>query len=262
MIKQSPRIYLYKITFEEVPYFYYGIHSEKKYGESYIGSPIKHKWAWKFYTSKKQILQLFDSMEEAASIEQKIIKYFMGKDPNCLNACAGRAFLNGKGEKNHCYGKFWWNNGKRNERSETCPGEDWVRGKIHRSFNHKIGKNHHSYGKKWWNNGRTEIFCKTKPDGSWFSGRIKRDLPLLRGKPLTPAHKKNLSKALKGKMVGDKNPMSKKNYSYSEQHRQRLGNNSKGRKWWNNGIENKFQRAKPGLEWIKGMITKQKIKNA
>jgi hypothetical protein len=29
MTSQSPRIYTYKITFEEVPYYYYGMKAEK-----------------------------------------------------------------------------------------------------------------------------------------------------------------------------------------------------------------------------------------
>ena len=56
MTKQSPRIYTYKITFEEVPYYYYGVHKEKRFNEEYWGSPHTNKWAWEFYTPKKQIL--------------------------------------------------------------------------------------------------------------------------------------------------------------------------------------------------------------
>ena len=60
----SPRIYLYKITFEEVPYYYYGVHKEKKFDEYYMGSPITNKWCWEFYTPKKQILEVFEFSEE------------------------------------------------------------------------------------------------------------------------------------------------------------------------------------------------------
>jgi hypothetical protein len=55
MTSQSPRIYLYKITFEEVPYYYYGVHKEKKFDEYYVGTPVTHKWCWELYTPKKQI---------------------------------------------------------------------------------------------------------------------------------------------------------------------------------------------------------------
>ena len=75
MTSQSPRIYIYKITFEEVLYYYYGSKKEKYYNQQYWGSPVTHKWMWKFYTPKKQILQLFDTREEANAIENRIIKH-------------------------------------------------------------------------------------------------------------------------------------------------------------------------------------------
>lgn len=88
MTSQSPRIYTYKITFEEVPYYYYGSKKERYYDEYYMGSPVTHKWCWKLYTPKKQILEIFDSREEANKIENRILKYFMS-DPYCLNKNCG-----------------------------------------------------------------------------------------------------------------------------------------------------------------------------
>jgi hypothetical protein len=88
MTSQSPRIYTYKITFEEVPYYYYGSKKERYYDEYYMGSPVTHKWMWKFYTPKKQILQLFDTREEANAIENRIIKHFIN-DSYCLNENCG-----------------------------------------------------------------------------------------------------------------------------------------------------------------------------
>ena len=86
MTSQSPRIYTYKITFEEVPYYYYGVHKEKKCGEEYWGTPITNKWCWEFYTPKKQILEYFDCWEEAQRVEGRIIREFYNKDKWCLNA--------------------------------------------------------------------------------------------------------------------------------------------------------------------------------
>jgi len=88
MTLQSPRIYTYKITFEEVPYYYYGSHTEKRYNEYYMGSPVTHKWVWNFYTPKKQILELFDTREEANIVENKLIKPVFN-DPHCLNENCG-----------------------------------------------------------------------------------------------------------------------------------------------------------------------------
>lgn len=98
MTSYSPRIYLYKITFEEVPYYYYGIHREKKFGEKYWGSPKTNKWCWRLYTPKKQILQIFEYSDEgwfkANEIEKRIVKLFYNTDKWCLNEnCAGVSSL-------------------------------------------------------------------------------------------------------------------------------------------------------------------------
>jgi hypothetical protein len=90
MTSQSPRIYTYKITFEEVPYYYYGMHEEKVYDEEYWGSPYTHKWCWEFYTPKKQILETFSNREDAGEVERRLIKPVYNTDKWCLNAnCAG-----------------------------------------------------------------------------------------------------------------------------------------------------------------------------
>ena len=95
MTPRSPRIYTYKITFEEVPYYYYGVHKEKYFNEKYFGSPITNKWCWEFYTPKKQILEFFDYNDkgwiEAQEVEMRLIKPFYNTDKWCLNESCGRA---------------------------------------------------------------------------------------------------------------------------------------------------------------------------
>ena len=98
MTSQSPRIYTYKITFEEVPYYYYGVHKEKVFGEEYWGSPYTHRWCWELYTPKKQILQLFDFTDEgwfkSLEIEKRLIKPVYTTDMWCLNeSCNGKISL-------------------------------------------------------------------------------------------------------------------------------------------------------------------------
>jgi hypothetical protein len=93
MTKNSPRIYIYKITFEEVKYYYYGVHKEKKFGEYYMGTPITHKLVWDLYKPKKQILQFFEFSDEgyleAQEVEKRIIKPFYKTDKWCLNENCG-----------------------------------------------------------------------------------------------------------------------------------------------------------------------------
>ena len=95
MTSQSPRIYIYKITFEEVLCYYYGVHKEKKFDDYYMGSPVTHKWCWNFYTPKKQILQFFEFNDagwlEAQEIEKRIIRPFLN-DRWCLNENCGNIF--------------------------------------------------------------------------------------------------------------------------------------------------------------------------
>jgi len=92
MTSQSPRIYIYKITFEEVLYYYYGVHKEKYFNEEYWGSPVTHKWCWELYTPKKQILELFDYTDEgyveAQGVEKRLIRPDLN-DKWCLNESCG-----------------------------------------------------------------------------------------------------------------------------------------------------------------------------
>lgn len=95
MTSQSPRIYTYKITFEEVPYYYYGVHLEKIYDEYYMGSPYTNKWCWEIYTPKKQILEIFNHSDrgwiEAQNVESRLIKPVFNTDKWCLNEnCGGK----------------------------------------------------------------------------------------------------------------------------------------------------------------------------
>ena len=93
MTSQSPRIYIYKITFIDTPYYYYGVHKEKGYNEEYWGSPVTHKWCWELYTPEKQILELFDYTDEgwleAQEVEKRLIKPFYQTDNWCLNENCG-----------------------------------------------------------------------------------------------------------------------------------------------------------------------------
>jgi hypothetical protein len=92
---KSPRIYLYKVTFEEIPDFYWGIHKEKSFEDGYLGSPITHAWKWDFYTPHLQVCEVFDYSEagwkEAHSVEKRVIRNDLN-NPLCLNEHCGGYF--------------------------------------------------------------------------------------------------------------------------------------------------------------------------
>jgi hypothetical protein len=93
----QPRIYTYKVTFEEIPYWYWGVHKEKKYNDGYLGTPVTHKWMWEFYTPHLQICEVFPNTEEGWKEAQLVEKRLIRPDLNnswCLNeGCGGSVSL-------------------------------------------------------------------------------------------------------------------------------------------------------------------------
>jgi len=89
---ENPRIYTYKVTFEEVPYWYWGVHKEALFKDGYLGTPVTHKWMWEFYTPHLQILELFPNTEqgwkEAVKVEKRLIMPDL-HNPLCLNEACG-----------------------------------------------------------------------------------------------------------------------------------------------------------------------------
>jgi hypothetical protein len=104
----QPRIYTYKITFEEIPDWYWGVHKEKEYGEPYLGSPETHKWKWEFYTPHLQICEVFPYTDEgwaqARRVEDSCIRPDLDNSL-CLNENVGGSFSLGaarRGGKRMC----------------------------------------------------------------------------------------------------------------------------------------------------------------
>lgn len=84
----QPRIYVYKVTFEEIPDWYWGAHKESEFDDGYLGSPTTHAWKWEFYTPYLQICEIFpytdEGWKEACSTENRCIKPDLN-NPLCLN---------------------------------------------------------------------------------------------------------------------------------------------------------------------------------
>jgi hypothetical protein len=88
----QPKIFTYKVTFEEVPHWYWGVHKEKHFNDGYMGSPHTHRWMWDFYTPKLTILEIFPNTEEGWADAQKVEKRLIRPDlnnPLCLNEGCG-----------------------------------------------------------------------------------------------------------------------------------------------------------------------------
>ena len=89
----QPRIYVYKITFQEVPLYYIGVHKERTFNEEYMGSPVTHKEKWQIYTPQKEILSEFDYTDDgwlqAQEFEKELIRPVYNTDINRLNESCG-----------------------------------------------------------------------------------------------------------------------------------------------------------------------------
>ena len=84
--------YFYKITNNVNGKFYYGIHSTSDLEDGYMGSGTRlfraiAKYGIESFT--KEILQFFDSREEASLHESKIVNVDMINDPMCYNLRTG-----------------------------------------------------------------------------------------------------------------------------------------------------------------------------
>lgn len=75
MPELNPQYYTYKITFEDLPgYFYYGKHKDKGDLESYLGTPRTWRRIWDLFKPRKQVLQWYKTWEEVSKAEDSIIK--------------------------------------------------------------------------------------------------------------------------------------------------------------------------------------------
>ena len=94
----EPRIYTYKITFPHQKWWYWGVHKEQTFGDSYDGSPSTHAEKWKKFEFEKQILEFFDDWDEARRVEKRLIDPDLN-NPLCLNENSNGGFSLGANSK-------------------------------------------------------------------------------------------------------------------------------------------------------------------
>ena len=70
-------------------------------------------------------------------------------------------------------GMLVWNNGVAESRSKTCPGPEWVRGKLPFTDKHRQRISEVVSSLLWWNNGSEETRSQTQPGLNWVEGRLK-----------------------------------------------------------------------------------------
>lgn len=121
----------------------------------------------------------------------------------------------------HNKNKYYWNNGTENKLSSNCPGPQWQRGMIRKTYKQNLNTN------PWWTDGSNKCRSIEQPYPGWWKGQPKN-------------------------VLGKKwwNNGSKQVYQESSP-----GENWQlGRliKWWTNGFENVFSNQSPGEGWYLG----------
>lgn len=84
--------YFYKITNNHNGHYYYGIHSTDDLNDGYMGSGTRLKYAYEKYGIEnftKEILEFFDTREDAAKYEAEIVNEVLIRDDNCYNIVLG-----------------------------------------------------------------------------------------------------------------------------------------------------------------------------
>jgi len=150
---QGPRIYTYKVTFPAQGWWYWGVHKERVYGESYRGSPKTHKDKWKWFRHEIEVLEFFDNWDEARAVERRLIAADLN-NPMCLNEnCGGALSLQACS-----IGGATGAGGRANANSPDCARRN---PEIQSNLGKKGGRKHR--GKAWFNDGINEILTFSPP---------------------------------------------------------------------------------------------------
>lgn len=93
--------FVYKITNLINGHFYYGVHNTNNLNDGYMGSGFRLKKAFQKYgieNFKKEIIEFFDTMEDAFEKEHEIVNEDLIKLPECYNMQIGGRYFNTSGK--------------------------------------------------------------------------------------------------------------------------------------------------------------------
>lgn len=151
--------YFYKITNLLNNHFYYGIHSTNNLEDGYMGSGTRLNYAYKKYgieNFEKEILKFFDTREECAEYESKMVTEELIHNNECYNIVGG-------GDTFATKGTITARDKDGNFLQVSMFDERWLNGELVGSTKGKF--------RVIDNNGN--IFLTTKDDEKYVSGELK-----------------------------------------------------------------------------------------
>lgn len=137
----------------------------------------------------------------------------------------------------------WWNNGKEQALNDTCPGDDFVQGRLPFNNNGARLGGEKNKGTIWVNNGTEEFMSTTIPEG-WIKGRLK-------GKCFTQ-HRRATGYLWWNNGVEDCFSILPPDDSYVKGRLSMIG-----KKWWNNGTQECMSITPPDKSYIRGRLKPQ-----
>ena len=122
-----------------------------------------------FYHGTMWCYNLRPSAESGGNTCSNTTWWNNGKEDRRSNECPGEGWVLGRLTMPETFTAIWWNDGLNSVRSATCPGEGWVRGHLH-----GVSKQGHQLGWGWWNNGSQQKRSLDCPGEGWVSGMLRR----------------------------------------------------------------------------------------
>jgi hypothetical protein len=122
-----------------------------------------------FYHGSMRCYNLRPSAESGGDTCSATTWWNNGEVDRRSEKCPGEGWVPGRLNISEAFTAIWWNDGVNSVRSAISPGEGWVRGHLN-----GVPKQGHQLGQGWWNNGIQQKRSFDCPGEGWTKGMLRR----------------------------------------------------------------------------------------